>query len=110
VEKRWMSTEEAGGSRTPMHHGPRLDEPRPRVVRRTPVVVGLEFLVEPTIGIWELPELTPVCLHHLRLLALGGVEDDDGAGVGVGVPDCLEPPVPVEAVAMKVDAASILAV
>jgi hypothetical protein len=93
-----------------MHHGPRLDEPRPRVVRRTPVVVGLEFLVEPTTGIWELPELTPVCLHHLRLLALGGVKDDDGVGVGVGVPDCLELPVPVEAVAMKVDAASILAV
>jgi hypothetical protein len=59
-----------------------------------PVGAGWEFLVE---LMSSMPEpLEYLCL--LRLLFLGGVKDDDRAGVGVEGPDCLEPLVPVEVV------------
>jgi hypothetical protein len=105
--KRWMSAEDARGRRRQCIMGRAWTNPVHGLCGAPPVGVGWEFLVEAATGVLELPELPPVCLRRLQLLFLGGVEDNDGAGVGAGVPDCLKPSVPVEAVATKADAASI---
>jgi hypothetical protein len=77
-----------------VHHGTHLHKPRPWVVRRTPSWCRLGVLG----GAHVQHARAARVLVPLAAVVLGGVKDDDRAGVGVEGPDCLEPLVPVEVV------------